>query len=323
MGNGKNVITKPPSLTLDNFEDLSNGGWRGKYLDTGVKGLNLILGGRIDRGLPTNVLTGFMAGPNTGKTLTAIQLAISSIAATDSPALFIDLENFFSHKGAYEKYVKPIIDRFSVSPSKFYLLRLAPDQLDRLFAFFGLTAAKQHKGGKTDIVLGELPEQMLPDLNIFKISQELGFSYVAIDGYASMLKAWLGTINVGTLPARRVLFDSVLLKLAAVAADYDMAAVVTFHAMQDTSGFGARHVMWGGFAPLFADKNLILITKSSKQPNKDSKTGMKKIDYRDYKVERSMAVPEGLKVTLAYIWGHGIDDIPGASYAVPEVDSRQ
>ena len=303
------------AVTLNTFEELNEGNiLKSTYLDTQVKGLNLILGGAINRGLPTNTLTGFMAGPNTGKTLTAIQLAISSIAASDSPALFIDLENFFSHKGVYSKYVKPILERYSVSPNKFYLLRLNPEQLPQLFAFFGLTAKKEYKGGKLDITAGELPKQMLPKLNIYNVAQDMGFCYIAIDGYASMLKAWLGPINIGKLPSRRFLFDAVLLKLSAMVADYDMAGVATFHAIKNTSSPFGGHVLWGGFAPMFADKNLILITKANKQILKDSKTNIKKVDYRVYEVKRSMSVPEGLKVILAYKWGYGIDDIDNAEY---------
>ena len=104
------------SVTLDTIKKLNDNGWKGTYLDTGVKGLNKILGGSEDRGLPTHTLTGFLSAPNGGKTLTAIQLAVASAKVTGRPALIIDLENFFSHKGAYEKYIEPLLKRYEVDP---------------------------------------------------------------------------------------------------------------------------------------------------------------------------------------------------------------
>ncbi len=297
---------KDGGIGIKSFQEMINGnGWSGRFVDTGVKTLNELLGGAPDRGMCTRMLTGFYAGPNMGKTLTTVQLAIASVAAQGRPSLIIDFEAFFSQYGAYQKYVEPILQRYEVSPGDIYILQFRLGALDEFFKYLGKSIKRNVKGGKIDISVAELSS--VPNPSIYSDWSEHNFGYIGLDGLHSSIKKFLGTINVGTFPARRAIQDEIILTIADLVADKDAVGIITFHAIQDVTVFGQPYRMWGGLAPAFADKNLILITKSGKQAKKD-KEGRIVIDYRDLKVDRSAVAAEGLKRTVMLKMGWGIDD---------------
>jgi len=247
-----------------------------EFLSTGASSIDRLLDGGLERGS----LSSIHADPDTGKSWLTLQLAAMCNRAEedggfDAPALIIDTEGFYSEK-VLKKLLNFFKKRWDFPEMQVDVIQTR--NIESLYELFGLRPHISIVGLKMQASVEALNTPIkdgrkiigyldyLEGSQIWKMVEDKGYEFIAIDGISMPLKARAFPNSLSWLAGRAALLTPFMNTVNDLTIRKGIVIFVTHHltksdVTKQESGWGHP---WGGDIVRYVQKRMLLMMRPLK-----------------------------------------------------------
>jgi RecA/RadA recombinase len=231
---------------------------KSKYVSTGSKTVDMLIGNGIPLGMVLNVI----GESKIGKTLFSVQCACSASIQLGAPTLYIDTEGVFVSEEVQKGFLSIFEKRFGKKPEvDFVELR----DLTNFADFLGLNIRVQpsESGKRLDALIQY--STIAEESPVFQLMKDIGYKMLVIDSFSALIKRTVPVPPQQNYPARAAIVNVTFGRLDEIVSKLRIPAIVVNHTSKAPDNPFAHGKMYGGSAMIYNSKLILQILRHKEE----------------------------------------------------------